>query len=128
LNFPGIDGFLSRYHTVAEKLKIDALGHFLPPFFYAGGQLIAAAAKAVGSFDETKLAEFLHTNTVDTIVGPIRFGADGNWVENRLVWGQYRGVEDRNIDQFRAAGKQIVVHPEALATGKVIAPYKTART
>jgi branched-chain amino acid transport system substrate-binding protein len=127
MNFPGIDAFLERYRTAAEKLKIDSLGHFLPPFFYAGGQLIAAAAKAVGSFDEAKLAEWLHTNTVETIVGPVKFGADGNWVENRLVWGQYRGVQDKNIDQFRTAGKQIVVHPEALATGKVITPYKTAR-
>jgi branched-chain amino acid transport system substrate-binding protein len=127
MNFPGIESFLERYRTVAEKLKIDSLGHFLPPFFYAGGQLIAAAAKAVGSFDEAKLAQWLHSNTVETIAGPVRFGADGNWVESRIVWGQYRGVQDRNIDQFRTAGKQIVVHPEALATGKVIAPYKAAR-
>ncbi len=127
MNFPGIENFLERYRTVAEKLKIDSLGHFLPPFFYAGGQLIAAAAKAVGSFNEAKLAEWLHGNTVETIAGPVKFGADGNWVESRIVWGQYRGVQDKNIDQFRTAGKQIIVHPEALATGEVIAPYKTAR-
>jgi branched-chain amino acid transport system substrate-binding protein len=127
MNFPGIASFLERYRTVAERLKIDSLGHFLPPFFYAGGQLIAAAAKAVGSFDEAKLAEWLHSNTVETIAGPVKFGADGNWVESRIVWGQYRSVQDKNIDQFRTAGKQIVVHPEALATGKVIAPYKIAR-
>jgi branched-chain amino acid transport system substrate-binding protein len=127
MNFPGIESFLARYQTVAEKLKIDSLGHFLPPFFYAGGQLIAAAAKAAGSFDEKKLAEFLHSNTVETIVGPVKFGADGNWVESRIIWGQYHGVQDRSVDQFRTAGRQIVVQPEALATGKVITPYKTAR-
>jgi branched-chain amino acid transport system substrate-binding protein len=127
MNFPGIASFLERYRIAAEKQKIDSLGHFLPPFFYAGGQLIAAAAKAVGSFDEKKLAEWLHSNTVDTIVGPVKFGADGNWVESRIVWGQYRGVQDKDIDQFRTAGKQIVVQPKALATGKVITPYKTAR-
>jgi branched-chain amino acid transport system substrate-binding protein len=128
MNFPGIESFLERYRTAAEKLKVDSLGHFLPPFFYAGGQLIAAAVTAVGSLNEAKLAEWLHSNSVETIVGPIRFGNDGNWLENRLVWGQYRSVEDKNIDQFRTAGKQIVVQPEALATGKLIAPYKTART
>lgn len=127
MNFPGIESFLARYQTVAEKLKIDSLGHFLPPFFYAGGQLIAAAANAVGSFDEAKLAAWLHNNAVETIVGPVRFGADGNWVESRIIWGQYRGVQDRNVDQFRTAGKQVIVEPPALATGKVIAPYKTAR-
>jgi branched-chain amino acid transport system substrate-binding protein len=127
MNFPGIENFLARYKTVAEKSKIDSLGHFLPPFFYAGGQLIAAAAHAVGSLDEAKLAAWLHSNTVETIVGPVSFGADGNWLESRIIWGQYRGVQDRNIDQFRTAGKQVVVEPPALATGKVIAPYKTAR-
>ena len=127
LEFPGVEGFLARYRAVAEKAKIDELGHFLPPFFYAGGQLIAAAATAVGSFQEHKLAAWLHANTVETIVGPISFGPDGNWLRSRIVWDQYRGVADRNIDQFRTAGRQIVVEPEALATGALITPYRTAR-
>lgn len=127
LDFPGISGFLDRYRTIAEKARIDALGHFLPPFFYAGGQLIAAAAQATGSFDEGRLAAWLHANTVDTIVGPISFGPDGNWLKSRIVWDQYRGVADKNLDQFRSAGRQIVVEPEGLATGKLITPYKAAR-
>jgi branched-chain amino acid transport system substrate-binding protein len=127
MNFPGISGFLERYRPIAAKQKIDALGHFLPPFFYAGGQLIAAAVKAVGSVDETKMAAWLHSNPVETIVGSIRFGPDGNWVDNRLIWGQYRDVKDHDIDQFRTAGKQIVVQPESLATGKVTTPYNKAR-
>ena len=48
MKFPGIDEFLERYRPIAEKQKVDPLGHFLPPFFYAGGQLIAAAVKARG--------------------------------------------------------------------------------
>jgi branched-chain amino acid transport system substrate-binding protein len=127
MNFPGIAKFLDRYRTVAEKESIDALGHFLPPFFYAGGQLIEAAAKGAGSLEEAKMADWLHHNPIDTIVGPIKFGPDGNWSENRLVWGQYRSVQDKNVDQFREAGKQIVVQPEALATGKLVTPYNKAR-
>jgi len=128
MKFPGIEKFLERYRTIAEKAKIDSLDHFLPPFFYAGGQLIAAAANAVGSINEAKLAEWLHHNTVETVVGPIKFGPDGNWAENRLIWAQYRGVQDANIDQFRGPGRQIIVQPEALATGTVASPYKKART
>ena len=127
MNFPGIAKFLETYKAIADKENIDTLGHFLPPFCYAGGQLINAAVKAVGAIDEAKMAQWLHNNTVDTIVGPMKFGPDGNWVENRLVWGQYRGVQDKNVDQFREAGKQIVVQPEALATGKVASPYNKAR-
>ncbi|HEY1720404.1 MAG TPA: ABC transporter substrate-binding protein [Magnetospirillaceae bacterium] len=127
MEFPGIAKFLDRYKAIAEKQNIDTLGHFLPPFFYAGGQIIAAAAKATNSIDEAKMSEWLHHNPVDTIVGPIKFGADGNWSENRLVWGQYRGVKDKDVDQFRSEGKQIIVQPEALATGKIEVPYKKAR-
>ncbi len=57
MKFPGIDKFLERYRAIAEKENLDPLGHFLPPFFYAGGQLIEAAAKGAGSIDEAKLAE-----------------------------------------------------------------------
>ncbi len=127
MSFAGIDQFLERYRGVAEKQKIDPLGHFLPPFFYAGGQLLAAAIKATGSLDEAKMAAWLHSNTIDTIVGPIKFGPDGNWAESRIVWAQYRDVADKNVDQFRQPGKQIIVQPEAMATGKLVTPYKKAR-
>ncbi len=127
MNFPGIADFLERYQKAAEREKVDALGHFLPPFFYAGGQLIAAAVKAIGGVDEDKMAKWLHANSIDTIVGPIKFGPDGNWVESRIVWAQYRDVRDNDIDQFRTPGRQIILQPEALETGKLAAPYNKAR-
>jgi branched-chain amino acid transport system substrate-binding protein len=128
MNFVGIDKFLERYRPIAESKGVDALGHFLPPFFYAGGQLIESAVKAVGSLDELKLAQWLHNNPIDTIVGPIKFGPDGNWVESRLIMAQYRDVKNKDIDQFRHPGKQIILQPDALATGKIVAPYKKARS
>ena len=127
MNFAGIDKFLERYRPIAESKGVDSLGHFLPPFFYAGGQFIEKAVKAVGSLDEAKLAQWLHNNTIDTIVGPVKFGPDGNWAENRIVMAQYRGVKDKDLDQFRHTGKQIILQPEGLATGKIVAPYKKAR-
>ena len=127
MNFAGIDKFLERYRPIAESKGVDSLGHFLPPFFYAGGQFIEKAVKAVGSLDEAKLAQWLHNNTIDTIVGPVKFGPDGNWAENRIVMAQYRGVKDKDLDQFRHPGKQVILQPEALATGKIVAPYKKAR-
>ncbi len=89
--------------------------------------MIAAAIKAVGAVDEDKIAKWLHANTIDTIVGPITFGPDGNWVESRIVWAQYRDVANNDIDQFRKPGRQIIVQPEALATGKLVTPYNKAR-
>jgi len=127
MDFPGIAKFLERYRPIAESKGVDPLGHFLPPFFYAGGQLIEASVKAVGALDEARMAQWLHNNTIDTIVGSIKFGPDGNWSENRLVMAQYRDVKDKDLDQFRHPGKQIILQPENLATGKIVAPYKKAR-
>lgn len=128
MNFPGIAQFLQRYEKIAAQEKVDALGHFLPPFFYAGGQLIAAAVKAVGGVDEEKMAKWLHANTVETIVGPIKFGPEGNWAESRIVWAQYRDIANHDIEQFRKVGKQIILQPQALETGKLAAPYSKARS
>jgi branched-chain amino acid transport system substrate-binding protein len=128
MNFPGVGQFLERYQKAAEAAKVDTLGHFLPPFFYAGGQLIAAAVKAAGGVNEEKMAKWLHANVVDTIVGPIKFGPDGNWAESRIVWAQYRGVVDKDINQFRSPGKQVVLQPANLETGKLIGPYDKARS
>ncbi len=127
MTFPGIAQFLERYRPIAESKGVDPLGHFLPPFFYAGGQLIEASVKAVGALDEAKMAQWLHNNPIDTVVGQIKYGADGNWAENRLVMAQYRDVVDKDLDQFRRPGKQIILQPENLATGKIVAPYKKAR-
>ena len=126
LKFPGIESFLSRYTKVAAEQKIDTLGHYLPPYCYAGGQLISAAVKAVKSLDEGKMAKWLHANTVNTIVGPITFGPDGNWSTNRMIWSQFRDVKDKDVDQFRKEGHQIVLQPESLASGKMITPFKKA--
>ena len=127
MNFPGIAQFLERYRPLAESKGVDPLGHFLPPFFYAGGQLLAAAIKAVGALNEAKMAQWLHNNPVDTVVGQIKFGADGNWAENRLVMAQYRGVADKDLEQFRHPGKQVILQPENLGTGQIVTPYKKAR-
>ena len=126
LKFPGIESFLTRYTKVAAEQKIDTLGHYLPPYCYAGGQLISAAVKAVKSLDEGKMAKWLHANTVNTIVGPITFGPDGNWSTNRMIWSQFRDVKDKDVDQFRKEGHQIVLQPESLASGKMITPFKKA--
>jgi branched-chain amino acid transport system substrate-binding protein len=102
-----------------------------PDFVFAASYPVESAAMIRG-ISEIGISESIQMFGgamvgIHTIVGPVKFGADGNWIESRIVWGQYRGVQDKDIDQFRTAGKQIVVQPEALATGKVITPYKTAR-
>jgi branched-chain amino acid transport system substrate-binding protein len=58
---------------------------------FAAGQVLAAAATAVGSIDDqAKLADWLRNNTVETILGPLSWNADGSPKGEFLV-GQWQG-------------------------------------
>jgi branched-chain amino acid transport system substrate-binding protein len=127
MNYPGIEDFLKRYAAKAAEAKVDPLGFYLPPFNYAIGQMLEQAITATKSLDHKVLANYLRTNEMKTIVGPIRFRADGEWANARVVQAQFRGVTDKNLDQFRKPGRQVVLYPDAYKTGDVIAPFEKAR-
>ena len=40
---------------------------------------------------------------------------------------QFRGVKDKNIEQFRTSGKQVILFPEKLKSGDLITPFEAAR-
>lgn len=127
IKYPGIDEFLQRYSKKATAAKVDPLGFYLPPFNYAIGQILEQAIGATKSLDHKVLAAWLHKNEVKTIVGPIRWDANGEWVNPRVLMAQFRGVADKNIDQFRKPGKQVVLFPEAMKMGTVAAPFEKVR-
>jgi branched-chain amino acid transport system substrate-binding protein len=127
MKYPGIEEFLKRYAAKAAEAKVDPLGFYLPPFNYAIGQMLEQAITATKSLDHKVLADYLRKNEMKTIVGPIRFREDGEWANARVVQAQFRGVVDKNLDQFRQPGKQVVLYPDAYKTGDVIAPFEKAR-
>ena len=69
------------------------------------GQLIEQAVKATNSLDQKAIAKYLRENVHQTIVGPIAFAADGERKETATLEAQFRGVVDKNIDQFRSLGQ-----------------------
>jgi branched-chain amino acid transport system substrate-binding protein len=127
INYPGIEEFLARYAKRAAEAKVDPLGFYLPPFNYAIGQMLEQAVNATKSLDHKVLADYLRKNEMKTIVGPIRYGPDGEWANARVVQAQFRGVVDKDMDQFRKPGKQVVLYPDQYKTGDVIAPFEKAR-
>src|SRR5207245_8334141 len=106
--------------------KVDPLGFYLPPFNYAIGQIYEQAINATKSFDHRTLAAWLHQNEVKTVVGPIRWDKNGEWAKPRVVQAQFRGVVDKDIEQFRQPGRQGVIYPSEYKTGDPIAPFETA--
>jgi branched-chain amino acid transport system substrate-binding protein len=127
MKYPGIEDFLKRYAARAKDAKVDPLGFYLPPFNYAIGQMLEQAVNGTNSIDDAKLAAYLHKSEMRTIVGPIRFGKDGEWAQARVVQAQFRHIADKDVEQFRNPGKQVVIYPAAYKTGDVITPYEKAR-
>lgn len=126
LKFQGIESFLTRYAPIAQQRQADALGLYIPPFCYAAGQLISSAVTATGTIDRTKVSQWLHANSVDTIVGKIAFNELGDWTQRRVLLCQFQNVQGTGLDQFRTSGKQVIVDPPGLKSGKLI-PFAEAR-
>jgi branched-chain amino acid transport system substrate-binding protein len=126
LKFAGIESLLTRYAPLAKQRQVDPLGFYIPPFSYAAGQLLAAAVKATGSLDQGKVAQWLHANPADTVVGKIAFNELGDWTERRTLMCQFQGIQGNDLEQFRQAGKQVIVDPAGYKSGKLV-PFAEAR-
>jgi branched-chain amino acid transport system substrate-binding protein len=125
--YEGIDDFLQRYFKRAAEARVDPLGYYLTPFAYAIGQLLEQAANATGTLDHPRLAQYLRTNEMKTIVGPVRYRKDGEWANPRIITTQFQGVKDKDIEQFKKPGVQVIVHPDSQKNGTLKAPFEKAR-
>ena len=123
-----VDGLLARYLPIAQREQLDALGHYIPPFCYAAGQIIEAGVKGANSLDHAQISRFLHANAVQTVVGRAQFNEIGDWTEKRVLMVQFRGIRGRDVEQFRQPGKQVILDPPALRTGELVAPFSAARS
>ena len=127
MKYPGNEDFLQRYAKKAAEAKVDPLGFYLPPFNYAIGQILEQAIAATRSLDQKLLARHLHGHEFNTIVGPISWGPDGERARPAVPMIQFRNVADKNVEQFRQTGKQVILHPPQFKSGDPVVPYEKAR-
>jgi branched-chain amino acid transport system substrate-binding protein len=125
--FDGTKAFFDTYTKRAVEAKVDPLGYYLAPFGYAMGQMVEAAVNSTKSLDQKGIAKYLRENEHKTITGPIAFAADGERKETATLQAQFRGVKDKDIEQFRSSGRQVILFPEKLKTGDLISPFEAAR-
>jgi branched-chain amino acid transport system substrate-binding protein len=123
MNFPGIADFLKKFQAQAKDAGVDPLGFYQPPFAYAAMQLPEQAVKATGSLDDDKLAEHIHNNAFQTIVGEIRFNELGEWANARPIVVQFQGIEGSGLEQFMTGHKQVIVHPAQYKDGELQYPF-----
>jgi branched-chain amino acid transport system substrate-binding protein len=107
---PGNEEFVAKYHEMFGGTEVpeDAADAF------ATAQVIEAAVNAVGSVeraDQTKLADWLRENEVDTVLGPLSWD-DAGRPQGEFLVGQWQD------------GKPEVVLPEDAATSdKIVERY-----
>ena len=127
LLFPGVNQFLKTYQSKAKAAGVDPLGYYLPPFAYGYLQVLAEAVEGTKGLDQAKLAAYLHSHTFKTIVGDIKFGANGEWAVPRVLEVQYHSVAGHGLDQWKSDERQTILWPPNYATGTAIYPYTKAR-
>ena len=126
LQFAGTSAFLDEYQKRAAGLGIDPLGFTYPPYAYAAGQILAKAVSETKSLDDQTLADYIRNHSIDTVIGPMSFGEDGEWKTPRIIYAQFQNVSGNDMGQFKDMSRQIVVWPGELKTGKLIYPYAQA--
>ena len=127
MEFPGVMEFIKKYQARAPGEGVDPLGFYIAPWGYAYLQVLGHAIEATKSLDDTKLIDYMHKATFKTILGDVKFGADGEWVQSRVLQVQFQNIKGNDIGQFRDVSAQAIVAPEKYKSGgKFIYPYSDA--
>jgi branched-chain amino acid transport system substrate-binding protein len=127
MQFPGVTDLISRYQARAAAEGVDPLGYYMPPWAYAQLQVLQQAVEATRTLDDAKLGDHIRAHSFRTVVGDVRFGAQGEWARSRILQVQYQNIRGYDIAQFRDMSTQVVVAPAEYASGEVIYPYERAK-
>jgi branched-chain amino acid transport system substrate-binding protein len=126
---PATNDFLKIYQARAASEGVDPLGYYLGTWGYAYLEMLADAIKATNSINDDKIADYLRSHTMKTIMGDINFGkgAKGEWAKSRMLQVQYHGIKQgAGLETWKGMDYQTVLTPADLKTGSVIFPYEKA--
>ncbi len=125
--YPGLQAVLAEYQKRAVSAGTDPIGYNYVPFAYGALQVLAAAATAVGSFDQEKMIQYIHSHTFSTVAGEIAFGPDGEWTKPRMTGIQFQNITAGTLEQFKDPKKVVVLEPAELKTGTLQYPYDASK-
>jgi branched-chain amino acid transport system substrate-binding protein len=126
--FEGTEDFFKKYQERAKAEGVDPLGYYLGGWGYAYIQVLGDAVKGANTLNDDKLAEYIKKTTFKTIHGSIKFAANGEWEEGRMLQVQYHGIKQGDgLDVYRGMSYQTVLTPDDLKTGELVYPYEKAK-
>jgi branched-chain amino acid transport system substrate-binding protein len=124
--FPGSLELLKKYQERAKAAGIDPLGYYMPVWAYADLQVLGDAIAATKSLNDDVLAAYMHKTTFKTVVGDVKFNAQGEWAEERTLAAQFQNIKGHSIDDFRDLTTEVIIYPPQYKSGEVIYPYEKA--
>jgi branched-chain amino acid transport system substrate-binding protein len=78
---------------------------------FAAAEVLQQATTGVGSLDQAKLRDWLHANTVQTILGPLSWTATGE-PKGKFLLAQWQSGKAQVIAPAEAATSQTIVNPK----------------
>jgi branched-chain amino acid transport system substrate-binding protein len=105
LSNPGADEMISRFRAAAQEAGLSyPVVETQASVSWAAWQVLTTAVEETESLDQDVLANWLHNNTVQTVIGPVSFDEDN----------QNYGPDLQEIKQIQD-GEWLVVYPEEFA-------------
>jgi branched-chain amino acid transport system substrate-binding protein len=105
LSNPGADEMIERFHKAATEAGLGyPVVETQASVSWVAWQVLTTAVKETGSLDQDVLADWLHNNTVETVIGPVSFDANN----------QNYGPDLQKIKQIQN-GEWLVVYPQEFA-------------
>jgi branched-chain amino acid transport system substrate-binding protein len=102
LNKEFVQRYQQKFNRIPEEDAADA---------FAAAQVLQAAVAAVGEIDQGKLADWLHANQVDTILGPLRWDATGA-PQSDFLLAQWQNGQSEIVLPQNVATTDSVVNPK----------------
>jgi branched-chain amino acid transport system substrate-binding protein len=124
MQFPGSMELLKKYQARAAAEGVDPLGYYMPVWAYAYLQVLGDAIAATKSLDDEKLADYMRKATFKTVVGDVKFGAKGEWAEERMLLIQFQNIRSNSVDDFRDLSSEVILYPPQYKSGNLIYPYE----
>ena len=127
MRFPGVLELIERYQPRAGSEGVDPLGYYMAPWGYTQLQILGQAIEATKSLEDAKLADYMRSATFTTVVGDIKFGANGELAKPLVVAVQFHDIKSGDLQPFKDLSVVTIVGPKEYKTGDVIYPYERAK-
>jgi branched-chain amino acid transport system substrate-binding protein len=85
MRIAGVDELMKKYQARAAVEGVDALGYYMVPWSYAQLQVLQQAVVGTESLDDAKLGDYIRANTFKTVIGDVKFGANGELARSRML-------------------------------------------